>query len=243
MKELLYISKTTSTNDYLKKLSKEKDLPSGFVVYTDFQTKGKGQIGNGWKSEKGKNLLFSCYVKPSNLHIKDYFVITEIVTISIKEILEQYVDNISIKWPNDIYWKNKKIGGILIENSLYKDKIISTVIGIGLNINQKVFDKDLPNPISLFNITSKDYNRLDIMELIVQKIVTLFKTFDRKILHKNYLESLFRINEQHFFYNPKNNQRFLATIITVNHSGELVLQSQGETKPKEYYFKEVEYIL
>ncbi|PIF01790.1 MAG: biotin--[acetyl-CoA-carboxylase] ligase [Paludibacter sp.] len=220
MKNFLYISDSTSTNDYLKSLSKEKELPNGFVVYTDFQFKGKGQMGNRWQSERGQNLLFSCYIKPNHLLVKDYFVITEIVTIAIKKILDQYTDNISIKWSNDIYWKNKKIGGILIENSLCQEKVISTIIGIGLNINQVTFDENLPNPISLFNITNKKYNRIELLKSIVEEITTLFTTFDRETLHQNYLKSLFRINEQYLFYDPKKAQTFSATIKTVDNSGD-----------------------
>ncbi len=243
MKEFFYISETTSTNDYLKSLSKEKELPNGFVVYTDFQSKGKGQFGNGWQSEKGKNLLFSCYIKPNNLHIKDYFIITKIVTIAIKRVLDKYVDNITIKWPNDIYWKEKKIGGILIENSLCQENIVSTVIGVGLNINQETFDKDLPNPVSLLNITRKEYNRLELLKAIQQEITTLFDTFEREALHRDYLKNLFRMNEQHSFYDSKSTQTFLATIKTVNQSGQLVLQLNENDELRKYYFKEVEYVL
>ena len=134
-----YIKETDSTNNLIRKMMQDENLPEGFLVYTDFQTAGKGQPGNTWESEAGKNLLFSIVLYPHEIPIHEQFVLSEIASLSIKNILAKYTDGISVKWPNDIYWNDRKIAGILIENSLKKNEINYSIIGIGLNINQTIF--------------------------------------------------------------------------------------------------------
>ncbi len=244
MKELewIHIAETDSTNDYLKRLNKEKELSAPIVVYTDYQTKGKGQAGNRWDAERGKNLLFSLYLKPNNLHLNDYFVITEIITIAIQKTLSYFTEDITIKWPNDIYWQDKKIGGVLIENSICQSQITSTIIGVGLNINQKNFHPNLPNPISLYHIIHKEQNLIKLLNAICEATISFFKNIDRDKIHNQYVEKLFRIDEKHYYIDVNSKERLKAMLITVNHQGQLILRTERD-EIKKYYFKEVEYLI
>ena len=118
MIETIHIHETTSTNDLLNQLMREKSLEEGSMVYTDFQTLGRGVSNNVWESEKGENLLCSILLKPSFIPIKQQFIISQVVSLALTDFLLPYDTEFTIKWPNDIYWKDNKIGGILIENNL-----------------------------------------------------------------------------------------------------------------------------
>ena len=143
------LDETESTNSYLKKVVKEERPEEGTLVIADFQTGGRGQMGNSWFSSKGDNLLFSLLVYPAQVKANEQFIISRIASLAIKNTLDLFIDDIRIKWPNDIYWQDKKIAGILIENDLQGDVIDNSVIGIGLNINQEKFPAELPNLVSL----------------------------------------------------------------------------------------------
>ena len=115
---LIYIEETDSTNHYLNDLCNKQDVSELTTVVANYQTLGRGQRGNSWESEKGKNLMFSFVLYPTSLEIRRQFLLSQIISLSIKEELDTYVKDISIKWPNDVYWKERKICGILIENDL-----------------------------------------------------------------------------------------------------------------------------
>ena len=130
------LKETTSTNDYLAHLCRESKAKEFYTVMAESQTKGKGQRGNSWESEAGKNLTFSTVLYPTALEARKQFCLSMLAALACHEALSNYTDGFSIKWPNDIYWKDKKIGGILIENELEGKYITQCIIGIGLNINQ-----------------------------------------------------------------------------------------------------------
>ena len=136
---LIHISETNSTNNYLQSLCSKQKVEELTVVVADFQTSGRGQRGNSWESDSGKNLLFSIVIFPEFLEARRQFLISQIISLAIKEELDTYTTDISIKWPNDIYWHDKKIAGILIENVLSGSTFSRAIIGMGLNINQKNF--------------------------------------------------------------------------------------------------------
>jgi len=119
------------------------------TVIAERQTAGKGQRGNSWESEDCRNITFSFVLYPTFIEARRQFILSQIVSLSIKEELDQWTEGISIKWPNDIYWNDKKICGILIENDLSGHHIGRSISGIGVNINQDVFRSNAPNPISL----------------------------------------------------------------------------------------------
>src|ERR1035437_2026424 len=186
MENSFFIQETASTNELLWKMLRENTLAEGFVVRTDFQTSGKGQIGNLWESESGKNLLFSMALFPQKIRPDQQFLISQLVSVSIKKALDEYVDNITVKWPNDIYWKDKKLAGILIENSLQGNKIKTVVIGIGLNVNQKEFRSNAPNPVSLLQITHKRINRKQLLQQICRNLMEMYAAFDKDTIQAEY---------------------------------------------------------
>lgn len=130
------MEETLSTNDHLAQLCRDNKAEEFYTVVTNYQTDGKGQRGNTWEAERGKNILFSIVIYPTALEAKNQFYLSMLTAVSIVAALEKYTDGFSIKWPNDIYWKEKKIAGILIENEVQGKYIAQSIIGIGLNVNQ-----------------------------------------------------------------------------------------------------------
>ena len=158
-----------STNAYLQNLLEEGHDVIDNIVVADFQTSGKGQGRNVWESEDGKNLLFSVALDMSFLKAEDQFVLTQMVSVAMIEVLKKFLpeEKLFIKWPNDIYFQNKKLAGILIKNEIKGMMMGTSIIGIGLNVNQTVFDERLPNPISMKMITGVDYDLNEILEPMV----------------------------------------------------------------------------
>ena len=238
MKQSHYFETTESTNNLLKEMTRHESLPEGTLVYTDFQTAGKGQPGNAWESEKGKNLLFSLLLYPHNIPISRQFILSQITCLAIKNVLDKYTDGISIKWSNDIYWKEKKICGILIENTLKRDKIDTCIIGVGLNINQEIFTGSAPNPVSLCQIVGKELDKEEILSDIYSQLFYLYKNMDQEKIQKNYHENLYRKEGFHPYVDSLTKESFLARIENVEADGKLILiTDKGERR--EYYFKEV----
>ncbi len=233
-----YIPEINSTNNLLREMARQERLPEGFLVYSDFQTAGKGQPGNSWESENGKNLLFSILLYPENIQINKQFILSQLTCLAIKKVLDQYTDGISIKWSNDIYWNEKKICGILIENSLIRDKIEQCIIGIGLNINQEIFTSNAPNPISLKHITGKEMDREKILFDIHKELINLYKNLDFEKIQKEYHQNLYRKEGFHPYIDTTTKEDFLARIEKVEPDGKLILITEKGTR-KEYYFKEV----
>ena len=148
-----HLAETDSTNTYLQQLDADRHLPEGYIAYTDTQRAGRGQRGNSWESQPGKNLTFSLLLRPEHIPANQQFLLSQAVSLAATDVLNRYASGFSIKWPNDIYWEDKKIAGILIENVLSGSTFARSIVGIGLNINQERFISDAPNPVSLFQIT------------------------------------------------------------------------------------------
>ena len=162
--KLFHYTKVDSTNKAIKMISENEELPTGSIVTADFQTAGRGQAGNSWESEAGKNLIFSIFFKPSCIPANLAFVISEMISLCVKRTLDKYISDVTVKWPNDIYYKDKKIAGILIENSIQQGKISQSVAGIGINVNQTEFLSNALNPVSMALITSQSYEIISILE-------------------------------------------------------------------------------
>ena len=240
---LIHISETNSTNNYLQSLCSKQKVEELTVVVADFQTSGRGQRGNSWESDSGKNLLFSIVIFPEFLEARRQFLISQIISLAIKEELDTYTTDISIKWPNDIYWKEKKICGILIENDLMGRNISQSIAGIGININQETFHSFAPNPVSLRQITGKEFDLFEILKNIVLRIqsyYSLLKKGNTESIVCQYEMSLFRKEGMHRFKDA--NGLFLARIICVEPEGRLILEDEILNK-RGYMFKEVEYLL
>lgn len=240
---LIHISETNSTNNYLQTFCARESTEELTTVVADFQTSGRGQRGNSWESEPAKNLLFSFVLFPEFLEARRQFLISQIVSLAIKEELDTYTNDISIKWPNDIYWKEKKICGILIENDLMGRNISQSVAGIGININQEAFHSLAPNPVSLYQITGKQYDIFEVLKNImlrVQSYYSQLKKGNTSSIVTQYEKSLFRKEGMHRYKDA--NGEFLARIVCVGPEGRLILEDERQTK-RGYMFKEVEYLL
>ena len=240
---LIHISETNSTNNYLQSLCSKQKVEELTVVVADFQTSGRGQRGNSWESDSGKNLLFSIVIFPEFLEARRQFLISQIISLAIKEELDTYTTDISIKWPNDIYWKEKKICGMLIENDLMGRNISQSIAGIGININQETFHSFAPNPVSLRQITGKEFDLFEILKSIVLRIqsyYSLLKKGNTESIVCQYEMSLFKKEGMHRFKDA--NGELLARIICVEPEGRLILEDEILNK-RGYMFKEVEYLL
>lgn len=241
--EIIHISETNSTNNYLKELLQTQNVDQGTVVWADFQSAGKGQRGNGWESEVGKNILFSIVLFPGFIKAGEQFILSQIVSLAVANCLQEYTEGISIKWPNDIYWNEKKICGILLENTILEDNIGHSVAGIGININQENFRSEAPNPVSLKQITNRDYNLEEILKTVVDNINAYYqqiKIGKTDFLIKQYKESLFRKDGYHLYNDGISD--FLARIQDVDSSGLLILKTK-EGEERHFAFKEVKYII
>jgi BirA family biotin operon repressor/biotin-[acetyl-CoA-carboxylase] ligase len=209
-----------STNDFLKNLSKESEVENFTLVTAKFQSKGKGQRGANWSSEKGKNLIMSILINNSSVYFKQIFDLNVFVSIAVFEVLSAYnIPNLTIKWPNDIMSDSKKIGGILIENTFKTDNSISSIIGIGLNCNQNVFE-NLPKATSMLLQTHLFYDVDKLAEAIREQIITNIQMVPNDILFfwKKYQSVLFKIGIPMPFEDNKK-QRFMGIIQGVSFSG------------------------
>lgn len=239
----IHLEETDSTISYLRELCSRQCVPELTTVVADFQTSGRGQRGNSWESEKGKNLLFSFVLYPSFLEARNQFLLSQIVSLSVKETLDRCAGHISIKWPNDIYWKEKKICGMLIENNLTGTHITQSIVGIGININQEAFRSSAPNPVSIKQITGKEYNPIELLAALMQRMKENYLSLQQgetEAIIQRYHQALFRNEGMHPFLDAKG--EFMAQIAGVESDGHLVLQDDGD-KIRRYVFKEVQYVL
>lgn len=240
---LIWLEETDSTNNYMKLLLQKEKLGEGTIVVADYQDKGKGQMGNGWSSEKEKNLLFSLLIYPDEVQANAQFIISRIASLAVKNALSRFTDDIRIKWPNDIYWREKKICGMLIENDLIGRRIKNSVIGIGMNVNQERFPANLPNPVSLKQITGSEQDRKYILDIFTTEFFMLYREFQnkgRKAIEDEYMLDLYRVNEYHWYKDT--NGHFRAIIEDVLPSGHLVVKTLGEGEKRKYAFKEIAFI-
>ncbi|HLW08823.1 MAG TPA: biotin--[acetyl-CoA-carboxylase] ligase [Fermentimonas sp.] len=240
---IVKLKEVDSTNSYLKKILYEQHPEEGSMVISEFQTSGRGQMGNSWSSESGKNLILSLLVYPDQLPANEQFIISRIASLAVKNCMDQFVDDIRIKWPNDIFWKDKKIAGMLIENDVQGKFIRNSIIGIGININQESFPEDLPNPISLKQITGTDHDIEHIIEIFVREFFLLYREFqDGKTtqIEDEYMLDLYRVNDYYWFKDK--NGSFKAMIKEVLPTGYLVLKTMDGDEIRQYAFKEVSFV-
>lgn len=239
----IHLHETESTSNYLSVLASQHKVDEGTVVYADFQTAGKGQRGNRWESEAGANLLFSIILYPFFLAVRKQFLLSQIVALAVKEELDVISDGFSIKWPNDIYWHEKKICGILIENDIQGSHITKSIAGIGINTNQTMFSNFAPNPVSLRQITGETYHTHSLLKRIAGRIIHYYKRLqegEEKSIRKSYHEAMFR-KEGFHRYRDRSGE-FTARIVSVRPEGMLLLEDENG-KRKEFLFKEVQFIL
>ena len=193
--EYRHFDQLDSTNAYLQRMQTEQDI-RGWVVSADEQTAGKGMGSNGWESENGKNLTFSMALDMGFLPAERQFLLSETVALGIIEVLDKLLtsEKLSIKWPNDIYYENQKLAGILINSTIKANMMDVSIVGIGLNINQVQFQDWPTHPISLKMITGKDYDLRPILEQIadsVYKKVDILKS-EPNAIEEAYMQRLYR---------------------------------------------------
>lgn len=244
--QYIHLSETNSTNDYLRQLPAPEPgqaQPRMVVVDADFQTAGRGQGGNHWESEAGKNLLFSILCHPVMLPVRDQFIISEAHALSLYDALSTFGDGFSIKWPNDIYWHDKKICGTLIETTLGGGHIRDCIIGTGIDVNQEQFVSDAPNPVSLRQILGHDVDRQKLLHDVIDRFDRYFQDIvngDYAAIVSRYMSYLYR---QHGFFTYRDKQgEFEAAIVEVEDDGHLILRDHND-QIRSYAFKEVEFVL
>jgi len=238
---LVFVPECHSTNSLASELATQSILSEGTVVITSHQTAGRGQPGNRWETAAGMNLTFSILLKPSFLSVKDQFYLTIITSLAVTEFLNaQSVAEVKIKWPNDILVGKKKICGILIENSIQKEVIQQSIVGIGLNINQHNFSA--PSATSLANVTNKNFNLNESLNLLLEafeKKYLQLRSGKLAELKREYLENLFGRGQVRAFFS--NGKEFEGRIEDVNENGELVVSITNERR--NYNLKEISFVL
>ena len=245
MPHYIKVSQTASTNTYLSRLA--ATLPGGTVIYTPSQTAGRGQKGNSWESEDGKNLTFSMLLKKPPVKARDQFYLSEIAALAVVKALTAVAgDGFTVKWPNDVYWQDKKICGMLIENSLDGTGIATCIIGIGINVNQQTFVSDAPNPVSLINITGREHDLEALLRQVCSDIEIMVGALDdgrtRRDLHNRYMAALYRNDGAMHPYEDAAGNRFMASIAGIAPDGTLTLRHEDGTT-RDYLFKEVRHLI
>lgn len=250
----MYIRETHSTSTLLREQYTDT-LPHLYTIRTDYQTAGRGQVGNTWESERGKNLLFSTLLRHEELHATEQWRISMWVAITLWEVLAKHLgkERLTIKWPNDIYYGDKKLVGILIENALIGQYVEHSIVGIGVNVHQMNWQSNAPNPISMKEITGREY---DIEGLLNEWICSMKSWKNSKIedLSSAYLQHLYRREGWHEYVEREvsiaptsiaekgTKNTFLAEIVTVTEQGELVLRLQDNAE-KKYHFKQIRFVI
>lgn len=231
-----------STNDYASKLINSDNVTDGYVISAKHQTKGKGQFGSTWLTVPEENLTLSIILKHNKLHIKHQFYLSIISSLAIRDVVATHGITTHVKWPNDIYVKSNKICGILIQNTLQQSLIQYSIIGIGLNVNQHIFDPSLPNPTSLLKETNKKHSLLDIRQELYNRFESYYldlKKGDFDTLMTTYRHHLYQINEVKS-YKLENGEIINGIIRTVNENGKLEMEL--ETGIQEFSLKEILFI-
>ena len=261
----MYIEQTDSTNSLMQRLLRgeeqeyaaclEEKIP---LLYTTYQTAGRGQTGNGWESERGKNLLLSYLLREPDIRPTDQFELNILAAMfthmAIKDRLnDEQKKQLTIKWPNDIYYGDKKIAGILVENSLSGTRIQHSIAGIGINVNQERWIGNAPNPISLKQITGRDTHIENVL-MTFEVYLDMWKLYQPEECRAYYMEHLYRRDgywpyvEREVSTQPTMNAtsetegQFLAKIEDILPTGEIVLVDK-QNQTRKYHFKQIRYVV
>lgn len=244
---LIELPLVNSTNSYAMDLIQKSEVVEGTIIHALNQVDGRGQRGNIWHSEAGKNLTISVILKPSFLPAHRQFDLNKVISLAVFDFIGSKIpalkEQCKIKWPNDIYIGDKKIGGILIENSLKGNQISWAIIGIGLNINQETFHPSIPNPVSLkqlSNITHQLNELLEELCLFIEARYLQLKNNSTATLNADYLSVLFRYKQfSNYIYN---NESIYAKMIGVSDQGRLIIEKEDGTLTS-CDFKEISFVL
>ena len=247
---LFEVDETDSTNLHIRELAQAqgqmatRSVAPVVVLSTDYQTAGRGQGSNTWESERGKNMLFSVLIHPTRVPLERQFLLSMMGALALKEALQAYVGaDLTLKWPNDIYWKDRKISGTLIETSLSGGHIKDCVFGVGINVNQTSFSSALPNPVSLAQIVGHEVERKKLLDRVMTSFVKYLRLIEEggyADISVLYHESLYR--KHGFFTYKDNNGTFEAAVVEVEDNGHLVLRDR-EGRIREYCLKDIQFVI
>lgn len=238
-KVLLEYERLDSTNSQAERLLKEKNLAEGTVIFTSEQFSGRGQVGNSWFSDSNKNISISIILQPKLDFPKYQFALNQIVSLGIRDFIGTYLSNAKIKWPNDIMIDNKKVAGVLIQNSISKKQISNSIVGIGINVNQDFFPVGLGKPTSMFLETEKQYDIKELLGHLFSNIEAWYlklKSGKFKEIDDEYHKYLYLKNELHLFKDSKGDI-FKGSIIGVSNDGRLNVKTSNGLK--KFMFKEI----
>lgn len=237
---IYHISNTTSTNDELR----SGEYKEGDIVWAERQTAGRGQRGHSWSSAEGLDLTFSMLLEPSFLCVTEQFWALRVTALALCDTFAEYGIGTRIKWTNDIYAGDRKITGVLIENSLEGDRLSRMIVGIGINVNSTEFDPSLPNPTSMAAETGGRFDRQEVLEHFAANMKRRYEELRagaREELAKCYDSRLYRLGEMHTFALP-DGTRFEAAINGTEPAGRLVVRLT-DGRLKSFAFKELEFVL
>lgn len=222
------------------------------LVTTDYQTHGHGQVNTVWESARGENLLFSFLFRPQHIAAAEQFFLSEIACLAVAHTLDAYTEGISVKWPNDVYHHDRKICGMLLRHTLSGAQISATLVGIGLNLNQKQFVGDAPNPVSLRQIIGRPVNREEVLYRFAHHFDRLLRAVtppdaderlaQRQRLHREYLRRLYHRDGAHDYVDTASGETFSAHIVDVAPTGQLTLRTT-DGRLRHYHFKEVRFVV
>ena len=237
---IYYTQHTTSTNDELR----NGKYGHFDILWAEQQSAGRGQRGHSWHSAEGYNLTFSVLLTPTFLPIIEQFLLSEVVALALVDTMADYNIECRIKWTNDIYAEDRKIVGVLIEHSLCQDHLMRTIVGVGLNVNQRDFPEELPNPTSMANERGTTFDRevvLSSFETHLQRWYNILESGNKQYIEEHYRQRMYHLDEPHT-YAYASGEQFVATIRGVAPSGELCLE-HSDGRRAYYAFKEVEFVL
>ena len=242
-RQVISLLSTHSTNDYARELLDEDPPGEGLVIIAGEQKKGKGYGSNAWHSRRGKNLLFSVILYPEFVAANQQFLISKSISLGMHDYLSDYISDVSIKWPNDIYVEDRKIAGILIENDLVGSGMKNSIVGIGININQERFPEDIPNPVSLRQMIEKKLPLKKELNHLCGYLDKRYRMLSRgqvDKINRDYHNRLFRLNSMAWY--KTTDDTFRGKIVGVSDYGQLILENEAG-KTLEFNFKEVEFLL
>ena len=229
-KVLLQLERVDSTNSYAIELLSKNKPSEGTVISTYNQSDGRGQIGSKWESEPGKNITLSLILYPSFLPIKQQFLLNQVISLSVFDFISKHVKSeVKIKWPNDIMVDNRKVAGTLIQNILSSNVFQTSVIGIGVNVNQTIFKSDAPNPTSIKLETNSDLLIDEQIKLLcndIEKRYLQLRANNQSIIKRDYLNNLYRFQEDAIYQQAENGEVFSGKIVGVDESGKLIIDHQ-----------------
>lgn len=242
-KKLIILDEIDSTNLYLQTLLATEAVPEGTAVTARYQTAGRGQRGNYWESQSGKNLLLSVLLCPRSFHVSMQFMLSQAISLAVRDLVAHYLPaaEVKVKWPNDILINGRKTAGILIENTLQEEYIKHSIVGIGLNVNEDRHPYPKSTSISLESGDAYD------LEILRERLFGYMEarylqllSHDRSRISYDYLNNLFGLGNEMEFFDRLNNTEITGCIKGIAPSGKLIVESGGEQK--QYDLKEISFL-